>query len=120
MIHVFEKVIAGIWNRLKTRGGGVREERGNLDLGSRMVDGQVSKRRLELSNNRRAMHIAILGKTGSGKSFAMRHAAEQDVEAGRGFVYFDFHGDVIPFLLRTINRKERLLRKHLEQPADSH
>jgi hypothetical protein len=59
------------------------------------------------------MHIAILGKTGSGKSFAMRHAAKQDIEAGRGFVFFDFHGDAIPFLLRTINRKERQLRKHL-------
>jgi hypothetical protein len=113
MIHFLEKLIAGIWNRLKKRGGGVREERGSLDLGFRVVDGQVTKRRLELSNSRRAMHIAILGKTGSGKSFAMRHAAEQDIEAGRGFVYFDFHGDAIPFLLRTINRKERQLRRHL-------
>jgi hypothetical protein len=113
MIHFLEKLIAGIWNRLKKRGARVREERGTLGLGFRVMDGQVTKRRLELSNGRRAMHIAILGKTGSGKSFAMRHAAEQDVEAGRGFVYFDFHGDAISFLLRTINRKERQLRKHL-------
>jgi hypothetical protein len=115
MIHLLEKLIAGIWNRLKKRGGGVREERGALDLGFRVADGQVTKRHLELSNSRRSMHIAILGKTGSGKSYAMRHAAEQDIEAGRGFVFFDFHGDVIPFLLRTINRKERRLRKHLSE-----
>ena len=113
MITFLEKLIAGIWNRLKKRGGGVREERGTLDLGFRIADGQITKRHLELSNSRRAMHIAILGKTGSGKSYAMRHAAEQDIEAGRGFVFFDFHGDAIPFLLRTINRKERRLRKHL-------
>lgn len=113
MLHLLEKLIAGIWNRLRKRGARVREERGTFDLGFRVADGQVTKRRLELSNSRRAMHIAILGKTGSGKSFAMRHAAEQDIEAGRGFVFFDFHGDAIPFLLRTINRKERQLRKHL-------
>jgi hypothetical protein len=113
MIRFLEKLIAGIWNRLKKRGARVREERGTLDLGLRVADGQATKRRLELSNGRRAMHIAILGKTGSGKSFAMRHAAEQDVEAGRGFVFFDFHGDAISFLLRTINRKERQMRKHL-------
>jgi hypothetical protein len=113
MIHFLEKLIAGIWNRLKKRGDGVREERGSFDFGFRVTDGQVTKKRLELSNGRRAMHIAVLGKTGSGKSFAMRHAAEQDIEAGRGFVFFDFHGDAIPFLLRTINRKERRLQKHL-------
>src|SRR5438270_4686929 len=114
MLHLLEKLIAGIWNRLKKRGVRVREERGSLDFGFRVTDGQVTKRRLELSNSRRAMHIAILGKTGSGKSFAMRYAAEQDVEAGRGFVFFDFHGDAIPFLLRTINRKERREKKHLD------
>jgi type IV secretory pathway VirB4 component len=113
MIHFLEKLIAGIWNRLRKRGGGVREERGTLDLGFRVADGQVTKRHFELNTSRRAMHIAILGKTGSGKSSFMRYAAEQDVEAGRGFVFFDFHGDAIGFLLRTINRKERRLRKHL-------
>src|SRR5437899_5094041 len=113
MITFLEKLIAGIWNRLRKRGGGVREERGTLDLGFRVMDGQVAKRHFQLSNSRRTMHIAVLGKTGSGKSYAMRHAAEQDIEAGRGFVFFDFHGDAIPFLLRTINRKERQTRKHL-------
>src|SRR5437660_5622294 len=82
MIHFLENLIAGIWNRLKKRGEGVREERGSLEFGFRVADGQVTKRRFELSNGRRTMHIAILGKTGSGKSFAMRHAAAQDIEAG--------------------------------------
>lgn len=115
MIHLLEKLIAGIWNRLKKRGARVREERGSFDLGFRVVDGEVSKRHLQMSNSRRAMHIAILGKTGSGKSSFMRYAAAQDVGAGRGFVFFDFHGDAIPFLLRTINSKERQLKTHLHE-----
>lgn len=113
MFHLLEKLIAGIWNRLKKRGARVREERGSLNLGFRVVDGEVSKRHVQLSNGRRAMHVAILGKTGSGKSSFMRYAAEQDVEAGRGFVFFDFHGDAIPLLLRTINRRERREKIHL-------
>jgi hypothetical protein len=45
------------------------------------------------------MHVATLGKPGSRK---------QDIEADRGFVYFDLHGDATPFLLRTIAACERL------------
>jgi len=124
MIHFFEQFIAGIWNRLKKRGDRVREERGSLDLGLRVADGQVSKRHFEMSSSGRAMHMAVLGKTGTGKSSFIRHLAEQDIEAGRGFVYFDLHGDATPFLLRKINAKERKHRQHLSDklilidPAD--
>lgn len=114
MIRILEKLIAGIWNRLKKRGERVREEHGSLDLGLRVIDGLVTKRHVQLGNSRRATHIAILGKTGSGKSSFMRYAAEQDVNAGRGFVVFDFHGDTIPFLLRAINRRERREKKHFD------
>jgi hypothetical protein len=124
MITFLEKLIAGIWNRLWKRGGRVREERGSLDLGFRVTDGQVINRHLHLSNNRRATHMAILGKTGSGKSSFMQYSAGQDIEAGRGFIYFDFHGDGTSFLLRSINTLERRLRRHLSDklilidPAD--
>src|SRR5574337_1210757 len=70
------------------------------------------------------MHIAILGKTGSGKSFLLRHLAEQDIWGDRGFLYFDLHGDATPFLLGTINLRERQERRHLSdrliiiEPAD--
>jgi hypothetical protein len=89
-----------------------------------MSDGQITRRHVTLSNARRAMHMAVLGKTGSGKSSFLRYLAEQDIEAGRGFVYFDLHGDATPLLMRTINAKERRLRKHLSdkliliEPAD--
>jgi hypothetical protein len=124
MIHFFEQLVAGIWNRLRGRGSEARREGGGLDLGFRVEDGQVTGRHVELSNARRAMHIAVLGKTGSGKSSFLRYLAEQDIEAGRGFVYYDLHGDATPLLLRTINARERRLRRHLSdklilvEPAD--
>jgi hypothetical protein len=59
------------------------------------------------------MHIAVLGKSGSGKSSLLKYMSQQDIEADRGFVYFDLHGDATPFLLRTIATRERRLRRHL-------
>jgi uncharacterized protein DUF87 len=123
MIHTLEKLIATLWNRLRRRGG-ARSEGGDLDLGFRVVDGHVTRRHFGVSNARRAMHIAVLGKTGSGKSSFLRYLSQQDIEADRGFVYFDLHGDATPFLLRTINARERHLRRHLSDklviidPAD--
>src|SRR6266852_5827132 len=124
MIHLFEQLVAGIWNRLRGRGREARHEGGSLDLGFHVSDGQITRRHVSLSNTRRAMHMAVLGKTGSGKSSFLRYLAEQDIKAGRGFVYFDLHGDATPLLMRTINAKERRLRKHLSdkliliEPAD--
>src|ERR1035438_6674171 len=46
-----------------------------------------------LPQSRRAEHLAILGKTGQGKSYFLRHLAGQDVQRGQGFVFFDLHGD---------------------------
>jgi hypothetical protein len=113
MIRYIEKLIAFIWNRLRRRTGQARQERGSLDLGFRVIDGQVNRRRFEMSNPRRTMHMAVLGKTGSGKSSFLHYLSQQDIEAGRGFCYFDFHGDTVPFLLRTINARERRERRHL-------
>lgn len=124
MTNLLEQLVAGIWNRLRGRGREARSESGSLDLGFRVSDEQVTRRHVSLSNTRRAMHMAVLGKTGSGKSSFLRYLAEQDIEAGRGFVYFDLHGDATPLLMRTINAKERRLRKHLSdkliliEPAD--
>jgi hypothetical protein len=59
------------------------------------------------------MHAAILGLTGSGKSSALRYWSQQDIAADRGFLYFDLHGDATPFLLATINARERRERRHL-------
>lgn len=125
MRNLIEQLIATIWNRLRGRERQAWHERGSFDLGYRVVDSHATRSHVGLSNTRRAMHIAILGKTGSGKSFLLRHMCAQDIEADRGFVYFDLHGDATPFLLRTINARERRLRQHLSDklviisPADA-
>jgi hypothetical protein len=124
MIYSIEQLVAAIWNRLRRRERGARQETRSLDLGSRVVDGQVTRWHVGLSNARRAMHVAVLGKTGTGKSFLMRYLMLQDLEAGRGFLCFDFHGDLTPFLLRAISACERRLHCHLSDrlividPAD--
>jgi hypothetical protein len=125
MRQLLENILVGLWNRLRGRQRGAwREERGSLDLGSSVVDGQVTRRHLGLSNTRRAMHIAVLGKTGTGKSSLLNYLSQQDIESDRGFAYFDIHGDATPFLLRVINARERRLRRHLSdklvliEPAD--
>jgi len=124
MTNLFEQLVAGIWNRLRGRGREARHEGGSLDLGFRVSDGQITRHHVTLSSARRAMHIAVLGKTGSGKSSLLRYLAAQDIVSDRGFLYFDLHGDTTPFLLRTINARERRERHHLSgkliiiEPAD--
>src|SRR6266852_4008970 len=125
MRYLFEKLLAAIWNRLSRRRSGARnEERGSLDLGFRVADEQVTKRHMGLSNTRRTMHIAALGKTGTGKSSFLRYLSGQDIEADRGFAYFDLHGDATPDLMRMINARERREHRHLSEkliliePAD--
>jgi hypothetical protein len=113
MIHFFEQFVASLWNRLRGQERGAWSERGTLDLGSQVSDGEVTGRHLSLSTARRTMHIAVLGKTGSGKSSDLRYLAQQDIAADRGFLYFDVHGDAKAFLLKTINARERQLRRHL-------
>jgi hypothetical protein len=113
MIRLIEQLIAVIWNRLRRRGSRARHEVVGLDLGSRVIDGGIARTRFGMSSTRRTMHLAILGKTGSGKSRFLHHIAQQDIEADRGFCYFDFHGDTVPFLLRTIRAREMRERQHL-------
>src|SRR5260370_24018963 len=109
MANRFKHFITNIKNLFYKRG---REGR-NLTLGLRVVDDQVTRRRVFLSTTSRTMHIAVIGKSGSGKSSLLKHMSQQDIEADRGFVYFDLHGDATPFLLRTIAPRERRLRRHL-------
>jgi energy-coupling factor transporter ATP-binding protein EcfA2 len=124
MIRFLEQLIAALFNRLRGRGRGARFEGRGVDLGFRVVDGQITKQRVTLTSTRRSMHIAVLGKTGSGKSSLLRHLAEQDIAADRGFLYFDIHGADTPLLLRAINARERREHQHLSpktiliEPAD--
>ncbi|MBV9156104.1 MAG: DUF87 domain-containing protein [Acidobacteriaceae bacterium] len=123
MIALIEKFLARLWNSLATpTARRASEER--LDFGAQVIDERTTGRRITISQAKRPEHLAILGKTGQGKSFFLRHLAAQDVRAGRGFVFFDLHGDTMPFLLRLIAQEEIRQRTDLSsrliivEPAD--
>src|SRR5438128_9388917 len=112
-----------LWNRLRRlrKRAGIE---GKLSLGLTICDGEVSKRRLVIAQGRRTEHIAILGKTGTGKSSLLRSLCGQDIAGDRGFVFFDLHADATPFLLRRVALEERRRRCDLSgklvviDPAD--
>jgi len=85
----------------------VKAETSRLEFGSMIKDGEVTKNRFGISQTRRAEHVAILGKTGSGKSFFLRYLASQDIKSDHGFVYFDLHGDATSFLLSALAEQEQ-------------
>lgn len=97
-----QNAISAIWNSLIRR-----QSSGALKLGFQVRDGQISRRNVGIPHALRQEHIAILGKTGTGKSSLLRFLMSQDIEAGRGFVCIDLHGDLIPFVLATIAKKEQ-------------
>lgn len=107
MSNLIEKIIARGWNRLAASGGQDQEPGTRLDLGFRLIDGEVQRTRAYLPDAKRCEHLAILGKTGQGKSYFLRHLSAQDVRNRSGFVFFDLHGDTMPFLLRLVAAEER-------------
>jgi hypothetical protein len=113
MFTILEKLIAAIWNRLRRGRRGARFEGGGVRLGLRVVDGQVTGRQATVANRERMRHVVIVGKTGTGKSYLLRHLSEQDIRANRPFALFDLHGDATPALLRVINARERKEHRHL-------
>jgi hypothetical protein len=114
MIRFLEQLVISFWNRLQgRRRRGRKDCTGMTTLGLRVSEEQVTKRPVGLSQVRRTMHIALLGKTGTGKSSQLKYLSQQDIEADRGWVYFDLHGDATPFLLRAIAREEWKQQQHL-------
>jgi hypothetical protein len=120
---MLEKLIASAWNRFAAPRP-IAESGSRLDLGFRVIDDAIQRSRVHLADSKRCEHLAILGKTGQGKSYFLRHLAAQDIHARRGFVFFDLHGDTMPFLLRLVAGEERRLGADLSdrliiiEPAD--
>ncbi len=123
MTSFIENLIARSWNRLAADNRRIHNS-GGLDLGFQITDGQVLRLHARIPDSKRCEHMAILGKTGQGKSFFLRHLSSQDVCQRSGFVFFDLHGDTMPFLLgriaaeeqqRGIDLSERLI---VIEPAD--
>jgi hypothetical protein len=118
-----EKLITRFWNRMATRR--LRPHAGSgLELGVRCSEDGATNRRVTISQDRRAQHVAVLGRTGQGKSRLIWNLAKQDIRSGRGFAYPDMHGDAIPFLLSSIAAQEKLVHEDLSErsilidPAD--
>jgi energy-coupling factor transporter ATP-binding protein EcfA2 len=123
MLNLIENFLTSLWNRIQGRRRVKSDGRG-VTLGFQVVDETITHRNIDLTEIRRTMHIAVLGKTGSGKSSLLRFMARQDIEAGRGILYFDQHGDASPFLLGVAAAQEAKLGRHLHErliyiaPAD--
>ena len=64
-----------------------------------------------------ARHVALLGRTGSGKSTELVALAADDLRAGRGFTFIDPHGDAVARLLDAVPA-EQVDRVHLLELAE--
>ncbi len=107
MTSFLENLIAGGWNRMVRPRRNIEDVGSRLDLGLQVVDGEIRNARAFFPYSKRCEHMAILGKTGQGKSFFLRYLCSQDIRQGSGFVFFDLHGDTTPFLLRTVAAEEQ-------------
>ena len=113
--------LKNLWRRITSR---KRRPRSELNLGWRVTDGEVERRPFLISQVRRKEHVAILGKTGTGKSSLLRSICAQDIASRHGFVFFDLHGDATPFILRRVAIEERRTNSDLSNrlividPAD--
>jgi hypothetical protein len=105
MKRLFEGVLTSFWNRIAGRRKRLALATG-LILGNRVVDEVLTASRVVILHARRAMHIALLGRTGTGKSSLIRWFCEQDIKAGRGFFIFDIHGELTPAILSLIAAEE--------------
>jgi len=118
-----EYTFANLWNRIIRLGR--RRLTGGLDLGMLVIDRRVSNKHFYIPQIKRAEHMVVLGKTGSGKTRLLLRMCLQDIQAGRGFVFFDHHGDTVPTLLAAIAEREKQSGDDLSSklvvidPADS-
>jgi len=124
MKRFLETLTALFWNRIAGRRQRLALATGLL-LGSRVVDEALTSSKVVIPHSRRAMHIALLGRTGTGKSSLIRWFCEQDIRAGRGFFIFDIHGELTPAFLSSIAAEEHRLNADLSDkvivvdPADA-
>lgn len=118
-----EKLVARLWNRGASRRIRVSSTHA-LHLGTRCSEDGATSAPVTISQSRRTEHVAILGKTGTGKSSLIRYLSRQDIHAGRGFACFDLHGDATPFQLGTVAAFEQSTGEDLSErliviePAD--
>src|SRR5207249_9952091 len=81
-------------------------------LGHSISDTGTSGPPVRLADAVRPEHLAILGKTGTGKTSLIRVMSQDDVRRDLGFVHIDLHGDTTPYLLQVLAAEER--RRHTD------
>jgi hypothetical protein len=68
---------------------------------------------VRLADSSRPEHIAILGKTGQGKSSLIRVLLADDARRDHGAVVIDLHGDTAPYFLGVLAEEETRRHKDL-------
>lgn len=100
-----DRLVSRTWNLLA--GLGRKRSKDGLWLGFEIQDGRTTRKKVFLPHIRRAEHISITGKTGTGKSYFLRSQILQDLERRNGIVLFDIHGDLTPFVLQSVAALEK-------------
>jgi energy-coupling factor transporter ATP-binding protein EcfA2 len=106
MIDFLEQLMAALWNRWQTPRATALPADGVL-FGRAVIDDGGQGPSVGISREKRAEHMLVLGRTGSGKSSLLRHLAAQDIRHDDGFVQIDLHGDTTPAILRLLAAEER-------------
>jgi hypothetical protein len=112
MISFFEQLFSYVWNRAVSKPAHPTNPN-SLSLGFQVIDGRPTASRTVIPQIKLAEHMAILGRTGTGKSSLLRYLASQDIASGRGFLFFDLHGDATPVLLQLLAQQEQITRQDL-------
>ena len=83
-----------------------------------MLGAADGDRPIRLSARDRARHLYIIGATGTGKSTLISNLLAEDMEAGRGVILFDPHGDLWDDARRLVpeNRRQDVVHCHLADP----
>src|ERR1700756_594891 len=117
-----ENIIRGLWNAFTSPTTGQPEA--GLNLGCQISEDRVSGHKIVLPHNRRTEQISVVGVTGSGKTSLLRLCTREDVSEGRGWLFFDLHGDTTPYLLSMVAAEEQRTGQDLSRklivisPAD--
>ena len=104
MSKILEGLITRVWNACadpKKSAPAV-----GLSLGSEVCEGRITRIPVRLPHQKRAEHLVMIGRTGSGKSSLLRAMGAQDIRQRRGFLASDHHGDTTPSLLKFIAAEE--------------
>jgi ABC-type transport system involved in cytochrome bd biosynthesis fused ATPase/permease subunit len=79
MFNFLEQLVTSAWNHFRGRSKTTETNGGKVTVGYCVADEQVTKRRVGLSQARRATHVVIVGKSGTGKSFLLRQVAQGSI-----------------------------------------